>query len=124
KYLRQLHQIPEHIPVNLWAIVDPADGSRPNPSLRSLAQLAIYGSDSRMLQLHEICEEFMARFTWYNANRNDSAWKNSLRHTLSRHQAFRLTRNKSRARCWTLDLSSGDGLARPDKKIQMNLRAA
>ncbi|KAJ7133528.1 hypothetical protein C8R44DRAFT_900091 [Mycena epipterygia] len=116
---KQLH-LPRDVPIDLWSVGEPADGSRPSMPLTILTKLAIYGTETKRLTLQGIFRELIGRFRWYNEHQNETKWKNSIRHALSLHQAFRKLRrpmHESGKGCyWTLDMSGGDGFKRPRKR--------
>ncbi|KAJ7460446.1 hypothetical protein B0H11DRAFT_2002032 [Mycena galericulata] len=69
----------------LWAIEDSPSAKRPAP-FPLLLKLVIYASPTRSSSLGEIYAEFRDRFPW--CNEEDVTWKDSIRHCLSRDQAF------------------------------------
>ncbi|KAJ7064411.1 hypothetical protein B0H15DRAFT_187566 [Mycena belliarum] len=119
-YIREQLLIPQGAPVDLWCAPEPTDGSRPRINLTTIMMLAIYGSDTKMLTLQGIYKAIIARFQWYNEHREDTSWKNTIRHSLSLHRQFvkvcRGSFDPGRGMYWMLDLSNGEGLARPRKR--------
>jgi len=65
--------IPEHVPLNLDALEDTEDGSKPPYDLGILLRLAIWGSERRMMLLSEMKSAIEKRFAWYRGQ-NDR-WK-------------------------------------------------
>ncbi|KAJ7085393.1 hypothetical protein B0H15DRAFT_846721 [Mycena belliarum] len=120
EYLRRQLCLVPGVPVNLWAIADPADGQKPFASLPTLVKLAIHGSPRKRLTLQGICDALVARFTWFHEHRQDDAWKNSVRHNLSLNKVFRkIPRDVTqlgKGCYWELDFSGGEGHKRPRKR--------
>ncbi|KAJ7760668.1 fork head domain-containing protein [Mycena maculata] len=118
--LRRLFNLPLGAPVNLSAVLDRADGSRPEVSLPLLAQLAIYGSENQMLTLQGIFQALKDRFRYYRET-TEKAWQNSIRHVLSLRTVFvrveRQAHHAGKGAYWTLGTSSGDQYKRPRKRV-------
>ncbi|KAJ3759238.1 hypothetical protein EV361DRAFT_791474, partial [Lentinula raphanica] len=120
-HVRQRYNIPEGVPVDLTAIPDPPDGSRPRETLAQIASLAIVGSPKQMLAIREMYHTIMQHFTWYRTADQEAMkkWQGSLRHLLSLKLGFkqipRPLMEPGQGNYWTLDVSlSGD--KRPRKR--------
>ncbi|KAJ6468328.1 hypothetical protein C8R45DRAFT_466952 [Mycena sanguinolenta] len=89
-HLRTTVGIPLGVPINLWAVTDPPDGSRPGMPLPRLIQLAIYGTERKILTLQGICEAIAARFQFFREQDRigKQSWRNSIRHALSLYSVF------------------------------------
>ncbi|KAJ7749070.1 hypothetical protein DFH07DRAFT_746967 [Mycena maculata] len=113
KRLRGELGLPPGAPVNLWSVLDTGrtDGSRPKLSLPMLAQLAIHGSENRMLTLQGIMQAIKDRFRWYHET-TDKGWQNSMRHALSLYSVFvrveRPVHHAGKGAYWTLSTSFDD----------------
>ena len=67
--------VPDHVPLNLAALEDPADKyAKPSYDMGLLLKLAIWGGERHMLLLSEIKDAIASRFEWYAAPENES-WK-------------------------------------------------
>ncbi|KAJ6553600.1 hypothetical protein DFH09DRAFT_843304, partial [Mycena vulgaris] len=115
-HIRNELGLPRDAPVNLWAVADPADGTRPKVSLPLLTQLAIYGSETKRLTLQGIYQALVARFRFFKEHETEKQWRNSIRHALSLYQVFvkvkRPLHDAGKGDYWTLDHSRGEGTKR------------
>ncbi|KAJ7178824.1 hypothetical protein C8R43DRAFT_871412, partial [Mycena crocata] len=115
EYLRETMDIPDTVPINLWAIPDTDDGSKPDHRLEVLLQLTLYGSRFKKLTLQGIYAALIERFEWYKSNQDTSTWKHSIRHDLSFYREFYFERDIEGRRKWAFDLQRGVGPGRPRK---------
>ncbi|KAJ7934529.1 hypothetical protein B0H13DRAFT_1591505 [Mycena leptocephala] len=120
-YLRQQLDLPPGDHVSLWSLPEPAGGGKLTTPLPMLIKLAIYGSSTKMLTLQEIYMELASRFQWFRDNQASKAWKNSIRHNLSLNKIFknipRPVTEPRRGGYWVLDISGGEGLKRPRRRL-------
>ncbi|KAG9315430.1 hypothetical protein JVU11DRAFT_4583 [Chiua virens] len=123
-YLRQQLGIQAHEPISLWSIPEPPTGEKPSTPLPMLVKLAIYGSPKKQLTLQEIYTELENRFQWYRDHKQDTAWKNSIRHNLSLNKVFvhvpRPITEPGKGNYWRLDVSGGEGYKRARKRRPKN----
>ncbi|KAJ7651229.1 hypothetical protein FB45DRAFT_889999 [Roridomyces roridus] len=125
--LRRILNLGPNDPVNLWSIPD--TGARPTVPGSLLCKLAIYGSPNKQLTLQEIYAELIQRFKWFNVNRDNPAWKNSIRHLLSLYHPFenvpRPVTAPGKGNYWWLDYSKGgaNGYKRERKRRARSKRA-
>ncbi|KAF7375267.1 Winged helix DNA-binding domain-containing protein [Mycena sanguinolenta] len=111
-HLRTTIGIPPGAPINLWAVTDPPDGSRPGMPLPRLIQLAIYGSKRKILTLQEICSAIAARFQFFREEDRigRESWRNSIRHALSLYSVFikikREEGTRGRGDYWVLNVDA------------------
>ncbi|KAJ7178819.1 hypothetical protein C8R43DRAFT_822231, partial [Mycena crocata] len=87
-FLRELLNVPPHCPVNLWAIDDPEDGTRPDRPMAIMIMTAIYGSKTKMLTTGGICNALIERFHWFKEHRQEKGWKHTVNHNLTQYHAF------------------------------------
>ncbi|KAK7049914.1 Forkhead box protein D2 [Paramarasmius palmivorus] len=128
-YLRKAHNLPSHLHVHLNSLPDPPPGVRPPQTMPALMQLAIWGSPSKRLSLNEICDAIAARFQYYrDRNEPNAPWKNTIRHTLSLKNAFRMCPRTpgqpGRGQHWEIDLSNLEGNKRERKRGSRSSRGA
>ncbi|KAJ7773150.1 hypothetical protein B0H16DRAFT_1304684 [Mycena metata] len=119
--VRQQAKLPLGSPVNLWSLPNQDEDKRPTTTMPVLIKLAICGSSSNTLTYRDICFAIAERFEWYRKSRDPKAWKASVRHALSFHQAFKRLPGKNDSSLtkggpWTVDLSLGDGFKRAKKR--------
>ncbi|KAJ3727174.1 hypothetical protein DFJ43DRAFT_1001803, partial [Lentinula guzmanii] len=110
--VRRRYDIPESDPVDLTAISDTPDGSRPDATLAKILHLAIAGSPRKKLTLREIFLAIKDRFAWYK-NSEDKRWQGSIRHMLSMKAEFvqvpRPFMEPGQGHYWTLNMNlTGD----------------
>ncbi|KAK1222696.1 Forkhead box protein D2 [Marasmius sp. AFHP31] len=86
--LRVQYRIPQHLPLSLDVLEDPAPGERPALSLPALVQLAIWSSPGRRLRLREIVEVIRGRFECFKGEGGQKLAA-SVRHLLSLHSVFK-----------------------------------
>ncbi|EIM90899.1 winged helix DNA-binding domain-containing protein, partial [Stereum hirsutum FP-91666 SS1] len=117
EHIRALLNVGPTEDIGLECLVDPPPGERPDYALPTLVKLAIFSSPKKRLTLQEIYQALQDRFEWYKEN---DAWKNSIRHSLSLRSCFRkVTRpitEPGKGCYWTLDLSQGEGNKRVRKR--------
>nr|GAT52478.1 forkhead box d1 [Mycena chlorophos] len=109
-YLRHRLGLAEWRPLNLSIVPDTED--RPSTGLWVLMALAIQASPYRMLPLQGIVEAISGSLQFY---RNEKKWHNTVRHTLSLYNIFRLVNRPfggGKGGYWRIDFSAGEGYKR------------
>ncbi|KAL1739066.1 hypothetical protein HDZ31DRAFT_69330 [Schizophyllum fasciatum] len=114
-YLRRQLGLPEYAKVNLWALPDIPPNARPVQTLEMLAKLAIAGTRNGKATSKEICDAIAERFPFYQTPAA-GAWRNSIKHELSRKSVFCLETCSDGKKVWHLDFSGGEGHSRPRKR--------
>lgn len=71
--IRELHNIPDGVPVNLNALPDPPHGERPIQKLATLVQLAIVGAPDHRLSLRDIYKAIEERFLFFRTG--ETKWQ-------------------------------------------------
>ncbi|KAF7292750.1 Fork-head domain-containing protein [Mycena indigotica] len=116
EFMRRKMGIPKDRVVNLRAVPDTTDHSRPGTPLYQLIGLAICGSDHQKLTLKGIENAIIDGFTYYSDKRDVASWKNSIRHALSLYKMFvqipRAANDPGKGAYWTISTADGDGFAR------------
>ncbi|KAG7091583.1 hypothetical protein E1B28_010605 [Marasmius oreades] len=104
--LRQVHNLPAGVPLNLTAIPDP-----PPPQVHqdTLVQIAIWSSPSKRLIAADIYTAIQARFRSFPEG-PDQPWRRSIRHMLSFKRAYVKSNDKDHAgrHFWELDFDHLD----------------
>ncbi|PCH42524.1 hypothetical protein WOLCODRAFT_163856 [Wolfiporia cocos MD-104 SS10] len=125
--LRQLLGLGPEEEVNLWSLLDPPPGEKPNYPYPTLIKLAIHGSPKKRLTLQEIYGALEERFEWYRNNTHDKAWQNSIRHNLSLNKCFRKLpkpiTEPGKGSFWVVDYSQGEGNKRQRKRNKRPTKA-
>ncbi|KAK0206351.1 hypothetical protein DFS33DRAFT_1381463 [Desarmillaria ectypa] len=86
-FLRNVLNIPAHIPIHLSSLRDPRDkAGRPPYSIPQLAAVAIYSNPRNKTSAAEIRQVLMDRFEYFR--HNESQLKETLKHALSHHLLF------------------------------------
>ncbi|EJD06152.1 winged helix DNA-binding domain-containing protein, partial [Fomitiporia mediterranea MF3/22] len=80
--------LPPGTPICLDSLEDPPPGVKPAYTYATLVKLAIWSSPQRKLTLSGIYEALERRFSWFRECENPSAWKTSIRHSLSLMAVF------------------------------------
>ncbi|KAK7043889.1 hypothetical protein VNI00_008055 [Paramarasmius palmivorus] len=118
-YLRRAHNLPSHLPVHLNSLPDSPPGIRPPQTLPCLMQLAIWSSPNKKLSRTEICDAIAERFDYYR-DEPTGAWRNTIRHTLSLKNAFKLCDRvpgqSGRGSTWEIDFANMEGNKRERKR--------
>ncbi|KAK7020748.1 hypothetical protein VNI00_017603 [Paramarasmius palmivorus] len=118
-YLGRVHNLPSHLPVHLNSLPDPPPGIRPPQTLPCLMQLAIWSSPNKKLSRTEICDAIAERFEYYR-DEPTGAWRNTIRHTLSLKNAFKLCDRvpgqSGRGSTWEIDFANMEGNKREQKR--------
>ncbi|KAF7966821.1 hypothetical protein HWV62_36957 [Athelia sp. TMB] len=123
KSLRARMGISPGYAVNLFIIPDAENGKdKPDKSLPDLLKLAIFGAEGHKLTVSGIYQAFKDRFPYYRdlEAKDDAAWKNSIRHELSKRQIYvqvDMRPGQAKPRYWTLDTTrTGDKRPKVNKK--------
>ncbi|KAF7317147.1 Forkhead box d1 [Mycena chlorophos] len=113
-YLRHRLGLAEWRPLNLSIVPDTED--RPSTGLWVLMALAIHASPYRMLPLQGIVEAISGSLQFY---RNEKKWHNTVRHTLSLYNIFRLVNRPfggGKGGYWRIDFTAGEGYKRARRR--------